>query len=84
MTASLYPALHANKKTNCVFVMGATGTGMLKLAISIALHFSGEIINSDKMQVYNSLDVFTNKVTPKKRELPHHLIGVVGDQRWCR
>lgn len=33
------------------------------------------------MQFYDCLDVLTNKVMPKERGLvPHHLIGVVGDQ----
>jgi tRNA dimethylallyltransferase len=32
-------------------VLGATGTGKSKLAISLARHFNGEVINADSMQV---------------------------------
>lgn len=79
MAASLNPALRANKKINDVFVMGSTATGKSKLAIHLALHLSSEVINADKMQVYNCLDILTNKMTPKERGLvTHHLIGVVG------
>lgn len=32
--------------------MGAIGTGKSKLAIDHALHFTGKVINSTEMQVY--------------------------------
>lgn len=66
--ASLSPALHGGKKVQVVFVMLTTGTGKSKLAIDLALHFFGEVINSDKMQVYKGLDVLTSKVTPEERQ----------------
>ncbi|XP_068661070.1 adenylate isopentenyltransferase 5, chloroplastic-like [Aristolochia californica] len=63
-----------------IFIMGATGTGKSKLAIELATRFSGEIINSDKIQVYQGLDVVTNKVTAEEQSLvQHHLLGVVDD-----
>ena len=49
-------------KTKVVVIMGATGSGKSKLAIDLASHFPIEIINSDSMQVYQGLDVLTNKV----------------------
>lgn len=58
--------------------MGSTGTGKSRLAIDLATRFSGEIINSDKMQVYKGLDIVTNKVTQEEcRGVPHHLLGIV-------
>ncbi|CAE5968881.1 unnamed protein product [Arabidopsis arenosa] len=67
--------LHPKEKV--VFVMGATGSGKSRLAIDLATRFQGEIINSDKIQLYKGLDVLTNKVTPKEcRGVPHHLLGV--------
>ncbi|KAL6535333.1 hypothetical protein OROMI_026707 [Orobanche minor] len=61
-----------------VVVMGATGTGKSRLAIDLAGIFSGEIINSDKIQVYKGLDVITNKVTDEERRgIPHHLMGII-------
>ncbi|KAJ3703860.1 hypothetical protein LUZ61_007565 [Rhynchospora tenuis] len=61
-----------------VVVMGATGTGKSKLAIDLARRFGGEVINSDKIQVYDGLDVVTNKVTKEEcMGVPHHLINGV-------
>lgn len=34
-----------------VVVLGATGTGKSKLALELAVHFKGEIISADSMQV---------------------------------
>ncbi|XP_039119527.1 adenylate isopentenyltransferase 3, chloroplastic-like [Dioscorea cayenensis subsp. rotundata] len=66
------------RKNKVIFIMGATGTGKTKLAVDLALHFNGEIINSDKMQVYDGLDIITNKATLTERAgVPHHLLGGV-------
>ncbi|KAH0756745.1 hypothetical protein KY290_020238 [Solanum tuberosum] len=65
-----------SSKKKVVFVMGATGTGKSRLSIDLAIHFQGEIINSDKMQVYKGLDIITNKITDiEKQGIPHHLLG---------
>lgn len=59
-----------------VFVLGTTGSGKSKLAIDLATHLGGEVVNSDKMQVYDGLDIITNKVTEEEcAGIPHHLIG---------
>ncbi|KAG1365438.1 Adenylate isopentenyltransferase 5, chloroplastic [Cocos nucifera] len=64
------------RKGKVVVVMGATGTGKSRLAIDLAVHFGGEVVNSDKMQLYDGLDVVTNKVTDEEtRGIPHHLLG---------
>ncbi|KAK9945369.1 hypothetical protein M0R45_010889 [Rubus argutus] len=66
------------QKDKVVFVMGATGTGKSKLSIDLATRFPAEIINSDKMQVYEGLDIATNKITrEEQRGVPHHLLGIV-------
>ncbi|TKY54051.1 Adenylate isopentenyltransferase 5 [Spatholobus suberectus] len=69
---------HRNKE-KVVVIMGATGTGKSKLAIDLATHFPpAEIVNSDKIQVYEGLDITTNKVTEREcRGVPHHLLGTV-------
>ena len=46
-----------------VVIMGPTGSGKSRLAIDLGAHFPIEIINADSMQVYQGLDVLTNKVT---------------------
>ncbi|RLM93255.1 isopentenyl transferase IPT7 [Panicum miliaceum] len=45
------------------------------LAVDLALRFGGEVINSDKIQVHEGLDVVTNKVTTVERKgVPHRLL----------
>ncbi|GAB2291239.1 hypothetical protein Dimus_025495 [Dionaea muscipula] len=69
-----------NCKKKVVFVLGATGSGKSKLAIELAKHFGGEIINSDKIQVYKGLDIVTNKVSEQEQlAVPHHLLGHISD-----
>nr|XP_043620837.1 adenylate isopentenyltransferase 3, chloroplastic-like [Erigeron canadensis] len=66
-------------KQKVVIVMGATGTGKSRLSIDLATGgVPAEIINSDKMQVYEGLDIVTNKITQDEcRGVPHHLLGIV-------
>ncbi|CAK9151049.1 unnamed protein product [Ilex paraguariensis] len=65
-------------KEKVVVVMGATGTGKSRLSIDLATRFPAEIVNSDKMQVYEGLNIVTNKITEEERRgVPHHLLGVI-------
>ncbi|XP_028804165.1 adenylate isopentenyltransferase 3, chloroplastic-like [Neltuma alba] len=64
------------QKEKVVVVMGATGTGKSRLSIDLATLFPAQIINSDKIQVYEGLDTATNKITKEdRRGVPHHLLG---------
>lgn len=74
-----FPALRCRPpKEKVVVVMGATGTGKSRLSIDLATRYPAEIINSDKMQVYESLDIVTNKITDEECDgVPHHLLGIV-------
>ncbi|WMV07677.1 hypothetical protein MTR67_001062 [Solanum verrucosum] len=66
-----------NKK-KVVFIIGATGTGKSRLSVDLATHFRGEIINSDKMQVYKGLEIVTNKIThADKQGVRHYLLGEI-------
>uniref|UniRef100_A0A665TGS3 tRNA dimethylallyltransferase n=1 Tax=Echeneis naucrates TaxID=173247 RepID=A0A665TGS3_ECHNA len=61
-----------------VVVLGATGTGKSKLAIEIGKRLQGEIISADSMQVYQGLDIITNKVTAEElAQCRHHMISFV-------
>ncbi|CAA7052964.1 unnamed protein product [Microthlaspi erraticum] len=63
-------------KEKMVVILGATGTGKSRLSVDLATRFSGEIINSDKIQVYNGLETATNQITiPERCGVPHHC--------WC-
>ncbi|XP_034690056.1 adenylate isopentenyltransferase 3, chloroplastic [Vitis riparia] len=68
---------HRWPKGKVVVVMGATGTGKSRLSIDLATRFPAEIVNSDKMQVYEGLDIVTNKITEEEqRGVPHHLLRI--------
>ncbi|KAL5858146.1 hypothetical protein ACOSQ3_005604 [Xanthoceras sorbifolium] len=67
-----------NNKIKVVFIMGATGTGKTKLSIDLATRFSGEIVNSDKIQAYKGLDIASNKIPEdERRGVPHYLLGIL-------
>jgi len=60
-----------------VMIFGPTGVGKSKLGIEIAKKYNGEIISMDSMQVYNELDILTNKVTTEEAEgIPHHSLSI--------
>ncbi|XP_010524014.1 PREDICTED: adenylate isopentenyltransferase 3, chloroplastic-like [Tarenaya hassleriana] len=65
-------------KDKVVIIMGATGTGKSRLSVDLATRFPAEIINSDKIQVHQGLDILTNKITAEEScGVPHHLLGVL-------
>ncbi|KAG5629945.1 hypothetical protein H5410_001662 [Solanum commersonii] len=67
-----------NNKKKVVFIMGAIGTGKSRLSVDLATHFRGEIINSDKMQVYKELEIVTNKITHAENQgVRHYLLGEI-------
>ncbi|HTS74845.1 MAG TPA: tRNA (adenosine(37)-N6)-dimethylallyltransferase MiaA [Bryobacteraceae bacterium] len=61
-----------------VAIVGPTGSAKSALALKIAEHFSGEIVNCDSLQLYRGFDLGTAK-TPQaaRRSIPHHLIDVL-------
>lgn len=68
----------ANEKPKVVVITGPTASGKSSLAIEMALHFGGEIVNADSMQVYRGMDVGTAKPSINERKgVPHHLLDVV-------
>lgn len=72
------------KRVPVIVVIGATGTGKSKLALDIAQKYGGEIISVDSMQIYQGLDIITNKVTAEERLLArHHMIDCASPlTRW--
>jgi tRNA dimethylallyltransferase len=66
------------KLSRLVAIVGPTGIGKSRLAVSLAGLFSGEIVSADSRQVYRYLDIGTAK--PSRQEMaaiPHHLIDIV-------
>jgi len=64
------------QENKIILLAGPTASGKSKLAIKLANHFNGEIINADSMQVYKEISILTSK--PKLKEtkvIKHHLYG---------
>lgn len=57
-----------------IVVVGQTAIGKTKLAIELAKHFDGVVINADAMQVYETLDIATAKVTEKEKDGVEHFL----------
>lgn len=60
-----------------VLITGPTGSGKSALAMSLAEHFKGAILNCDSLQTYQRLDIGTAKPLPDElARVPHFLIDV--------
>lgn len=61
-----------------VAVVGPTATGKSDVALALAEHFAGEIVNADALQVYRGFDIGTAK-PPREEQarVPHHLIDIL-------
>lgn len=61
-----------------VAVVGPTAGGKSDLALDLAEHLGGEIVNIDAMQQYRGMDIGTAKVpVAQRRGIPHHQIDVL-------
>jgi tRNA dimethylallyltransferase len=59
-------------------IVGPTGIGKSQLAFDLALELGGEIVVADSRQVYERLDIATNKPSPEQRErVRYHMIDFV-------
>jgi tRNA dimethylallyltransferase len=63
--------------TPVIVVCGATATGKTGVAIALAEHIGGEIVNADSMQVYSGMDIGTAKPTAMERlHTVFHLLDI--------
>ena len=61
-----------------VAVVGVTASGKTALALDLAEHLGGEIVNTDSMQVYRGMDIGTAKLPQaERRGVSHHLMDVL-------
>jgi tRNA dimethylallyltransferase len=59
-------------------IVGPTGIGKSQLAFDLAKKLGGEIVVADSRQVYERLDIATNKPSPEhRREVAYHMIDFV-------
>ena len=65
-------------KKKIILLAGPTASGKSRLAIKLANHFDGEIINADSMQVYKEISILTSKPTLEDIKMAkHHLYGFI-------
>lgn len=61
-----------------VLIAGPTASGKSQLALTLAEHFGGIIVNADAMQVYADLSILTARPrTADMARVPHRLYGFV-------
>jgi tRNA dimethylallyltransferase len=71
-------ALPAKLLTTVPVVVGPTGIGKSQLAFELAVRLGGEIVVADSRQVYERLDIATNKPSPEMRgRVRYHMIDFV-------
>ncbi len=59
-------------------IVGPTGIGKSALAFDLAEAIGGEIVVADSRQVYERLDIATNKPSPEqRRQIRYHMIDLV-------
>ena len=64
--------------TSVPVIVGPTGIGKSRLAFRLALELDGEIVVADSRQVYEMLDIATNKPPPDQRQrVRYHMIDFV-------
>src|SRR3989441_4342793 len=64
--------------TQVPVVLGPTGIGKSRLAFELALQLGGEIVVADSRQVYQRLDIATNKPSLEhQRRVRYHMIDFV-------
>ena len=63
-------------KSKIILIYGPTASGKSKFAVRLAKKISGQIINTDSMQVYKELKVLTARPFKKDfQNVKHHLYG---------
>jgi tRNA dimethylallyltransferase len=66
------------REPEAILIAGPTASGKSALALALARHIGGTIVNADSMQVYRDLRVITARPTPEEElAVPHRLYGHV-------
>jgi tRNA dimethylallyltransferase len=67
-----------------LIVGGPTASGKSALALDLARHFTGTVINADSMQVYRELRVLSARPSAAdEKAAPHRLYGVLSGAERC-
>ncbi|WHQ37560.1 tRNA (adenosine(37)-N6)-dimethylallyltransferase MiaA [Spiroplasma sp. SV19] len=61
-----------------ILIVGPTASGKTDLSIKVAQQFRGECVNADATQIFNELNIATNKITlAEQAGIPHHLLSII-------
>jgi tRNA dimethylallyltransferase len=67
-----------SSKPKIIVIYGPTASGKTALSINLAKKFNGEVISADSRQIYQGLDIGTEKITqPEMEGIKHHLIDII-------
>ena len=65
-------------------IAGPTASGKSAMAMDIAEHFTGTVINADSQQVYKELRIVTARPSVEdENRVPHRLFGVLSGRAFC-
>ena len=68
-------------KKTIICIGGPTASGKSHLALSLASHIKGELINADSMQIYKGLPILSAQPSlTEQQTIPHHLYAHVSSQ----
>jgi tRNA dimethylallyltransferase len=59
---------------SAILIAGPTASGKSALAVALAEHFGGTVINADSMQVYRELKILSARPTPEDEARVHHAL----------
>lgn len=63
-------------RLNAILIAGPTASGKSKLAVELARHHGGIVVNADSMQIYDGLRILTARPSESDMDgIPHHLYG---------
>jgi tRNA A37 N6-isopentenylltransferase MiaA len=63
------------KKKLKLIIVGTAVSGKSRLSVSLARHFSWQIVNTDPAWFFKKADILTNKVTPgEQKDVPHFCV----------
>ncbi len=70
--------MSTNGKKKIIVVLGPTASGKSDFAVKLAKKFNAEVISADSRQIYEDINIGSNKITEtEKQGIKHYLLDVV-------
>ena len=71
------------QKKQLILLAGPTASGKSRLAVKLAQHLNGEIINADSMQIYKEFSVLSSRPSKSDiKKVKHHLYGIFSVKKY--